>query len=115
MLRKFIQCRSNEERLEFVKESNVKDWTSSQLETALEIVGFNKDISNFSDEEKKVTLANVIADNMKSEEVGGQIFTDNVADDKMVKDETVYGTRTDEEKFRQAVAYAFVNQATMRL
>ena len=59
MLRKFIQCRSNEERLEFVKESNVKDWTSSQLETALEIVGFNKDISNFSDEEKKVTLANV--------------------------------------------------------
>ena len=51
MLRKFIQCRSNEERLEFVKESNVKDWTSSQLETALEIVGFNKDISNFSDED----------------------------------------------------------------
>lgn len=115
MLRKFIQCRSNEQRLEFVKESNVKDWTSSQLETALEIVGFNKNISNFSDEEKKVTLANVIADNMKAEGSDDQIFTDNMKDDKMVEDETVYGTKTDEEKFRQTVAYAFVSQATMRL
>lgn len=114
MLRRFIQCRSNEERLLFVKQSDVREWTTSQLETALEIVGFNND-TKLSNEQKKEKLANIIAGKIAKTSNEEQIFTDNTTDDRMVVDETVYGTKTDEERFRHAVAYAFVSQATMRM
>lgn len=114
MLRRFIQCRSNEERLSLVKASDVKDWTTSQLETALAIVGFNND-TKLSNEEKKEKLVALIANKINGAAQEEQIFTDNMEDDRMVVDETVYGTKTEEERFRQAVAYAFVSQASMRI
>lgn len=73
MLREFINCRSNEERLAFIKNGNVSDWTEAELNSIMDIVGVKGDYSNASLVDKlnviKATLSFVKSDKVNFESI----------------------------------------------
>ena len=39
MIRKFVQCKNTQERMELLAATNITDWTESNLNTIIEILG----------------------------------------------------------------------------
>lgn len=46
MLREFINCRTTEERINYITNSKAEDWTEAELKSVMEIVGVKGDYSN---------------------------------------------------------------------
>lgn len=46
MLREFINCRTTEERINYITNSKAEDWTEAEINSVMEIVGVKGDYSN---------------------------------------------------------------------
>lgn len=56
MLRKFVKCVNTEDRLAMLERTSVKDWTSKELDSVLDIIGFGEISKDISDEDKFQTI-----------------------------------------------------------
>lgn len=52
MLREFVNCRTTEERINYITNSKAEDWTEAELNSVMEIVGVKGDYSNASISDK---------------------------------------------------------------
>lgn len=61
MLRGFINCKSAEERINYIVNSNTEDWTDAELNSVMEIVGVKGDYSNASTADKLSVIATTLS------------------------------------------------------
>lgn len=56
MLREFVKCANTNARLAMLEGTSVKDWTSEELNSVLDIIGFGDISKEISDEDKFQTI-----------------------------------------------------------
>ena len=69
MLRGFIKCVTRKERIAYLMDNRFGNWTDSEIEAVMKIVGVKGDYSNATKEEKIKAVATTLklADNDKAE------------------------------------------------
>lgn len=75
MLRGFINCKSTEERINYITGSKATDWTEAEVAAVMEIVGVNGNYNDTPVEDKLNIIAAALGFTRKAEENDSTLFS----------------------------------------
>lgn len=87
MIRKFIQCKSAEERLKVLSETKEQDWSEENLNTIMEIIGIREDEELNKEQKWSKILCHLLETTFQDKKaLEGSLFKDNPEIEKIYRE-----------------------------